>query len=130
MQREITNHKVNGLNEAIMIVALDSPGFGNANHVYGLTYVLGKPDDADDDRDAKELVINFQNGPILESGINGISNEALLAIVEDRLAGFERGRFACDENAAALRSVREAMTWLKERTERRIARGVEGTHKK
>lgn len=74
--------------------------------------------------------INFQNGPIAESGVNGISNEALLAIVEDRLIGFQSGEYACRENAIALTKLQEAMMWLQKRTRDRVARGVEGTMQK
>ena len=30
--RELTDHKVNGLNEALTIIAIDNPGPGGANH--------------------------------------------------------------------------------------------------
>jgi hypothetical protein len=71
--------------------------------------------------------VRFQDGPIQETGVNGISNEALLAIVEDRLAGFQSGQYACRENAIALTKIQEAMMWLHKRTRDRAARGVEGT---
>lgn len=120
--RELTSHKVNGLNEAIRIEVLDEPGQGNACHVYRMTL------------DGKDTVIDqqihFQNGPILEAGFNGVSNEALLAIVEDRLLGFQSGQFACRENAVALTKLQEAMMWLQKRTRDRMARGVEGTNQK
>ena len=72
--------------------------------------------------------IVFQNGPVKEFGVNGISNESLLAIVEDRLLGFQSGQYACRENAIALTKLQESMLWLQKRTRDRIARGVEGTH--
>jgi hypothetical protein len=74
--------------------------------------------------------IDFQNGPIKEAGVNGISNEALLAIVEDRLACFQSGEYACRENAIALTKIQEAMMWLQKRTRDRVSRGVEGTMQK
>jgi len=52
--------------------------------------------------------------------VNGISNEALLAIVEDRLKGFQSGQYACRENALALTKLQEAMMWLHSRTRERI----------
>ena len=73
--------------------------------------------------------ISFQNGPIGEVGVNGVSNEALLAVVEDRLLGFQSGPYACRDNAVALTKIQEAMMWLQKRTHERMARGVEGTHK-
>lgn len=128
MARELTSHKVNGLNESLRIEVLDEPGQGNACHEYAITF--------DDDSvgykrspySGRNCLISFQNGPIQEAGINGISNEALLAIVEDRLSGFQSGQYACRENAVALTKVQEAMMWLLKRTRDRMQRGVEGTH--
>jgi hypothetical protein len=34
--RNITDHKLNGLNEAFDIIALDAPGPGGANHIYAM----------------------------------------------------------------------------------------------
>lgn len=71
----------------------------------------------------------FQEGAIKESGINGINNENLLAIVIDRLTGFQEGSFQCRENALALTRIQEALLWLEKRTKDREKRGVEGTTK-
>jgi len=117
--RELTSHKVNGLNEALRIEVLDEPGKGNACHTYRIA----------NDGDV-ECRIEFQNGPIVEVGVNGISQESLLAIVEDRLVGFQSGQYACRENAVALTKIQEAMMWLQKRTLDRMRRGVEGTHQK
>ena len=115
--REITTHKVNGLNEALTINVIDDPGQGNACHVYD---ILGC--------NPNNVTIRFQNGPIKEAGVNGISKEALLAIVRDRLEGFQSGPYACKTNAHALVCVIGAMTALHSRTKERTERGVEGTH--
>lgn len=124
--RKLTSHKVNELNEALEIGVLDEPGQGNACH----TYVVFLPHDASPEElnASLEHHIRFQNGPIAEYGVNGISNEALLAIVEDRLLGFQSGAFACRENAVALTKLQECMMWLQKRTRDRMARGVEGTN--
>lgn len=124
-KRHLTSHKVNGLNERIQIRVQDEPGSGGANHRYCL-YV---PNDAFNEELNASLVteISFQNGPINEAGVNGISNESLLAIVEDRLKGFQSGPYACGENGLALAHVQDAMHWLHHRTRERVARGVEGT---
>ena len=124
MPRELTSHKVNGLNELLRIEALDGPGVGSAYHVYGIT--SDEPRNADTPP-AVTLPIRFQHGPINEVGVNGISNEALLAIVEDRLRSFQQGQFRCRENEQALTKLQEAMFWLQARTRDRVARGVEGT---
>ena len=75
------------------------------------------------------LPIIFQNGPIKEQGINGVTQEILLAIVEHRLACFQSGPFASAYNAEALNHVGQALAALKRRTEDRLARGVEGQTK-
>lgn len=126
--RELTSHKVNGLNEALLVNVLDAPGAGNACHEYQVRkFVTGEPDDT---ADVELCNVRFQNGPIAEAGINGISNEALLAIVEDRLKGFQSGEYSCRENALALTHLQEAMHWLHHRTRERLSRGVEGTSAK
>lgn len=120
--RELTSHKVNGLNEALRIEVMDEPGQGGACHKYRLLFGVTKPDFY-----SGEQLVEFQNGPIQEAGFNGISQEALLAIVEDRLKGFQSSQYACRENAVALTKIQEAMMWLQKRTRDRVARGVEGT---
>jgi len=126
MPRELTSHKVNGLNDATTITVLDEPGAGGACHKYEVAVTR--------EIDSRVLTyhgsINFQNGPILEAGFNGIGNEALLAILEDRLMGFQSGPYASRENAIALTKIQEAMLWLHKRTTDRVRRGVEGTHEK
>lgn len=126
MSRQITTHAVNGLNEALLLNVLDEPGQGNACHEY---QIIRDTHGNGDEYDQVELCnIQFQNGPIGEVGVNGISNEALMAIVADRLQGFQSGPYACRENALALTKLQEAMMWLQSRTQQRVERGVEGTH--
>lgn len=119
MPREITTHKINGLNEAITVSAVDEPGSGGANHHYTIS-AQGAP----------QSTIVFQNGPIAEAGLNGVSNESLLAVLVDRLSGFQQAAFSCRENAIALTKLQEAMHWLHHRTGDRLRRGVEGTSTK
>lgn len=138
--RELVNHKVNGLNEALKIQVLDEPGPGNACHRYHITTTETPPPigggmssaDLSKAQDMLKAVtdIRFQKGPIAEVGVNGISQEALLAIVEDRLIGFQSGPYACNENQMALSHVQHAMAWLYKRTCERLERGVEGTSEK
>ena len=54
-------------------------------------------------------------------------NEDLIAIVIDRMQGFQSGQFKCRENAVALTKLEEALMWLRKRTQDREDRGVEGT---
>ena len=120
--RTLTDHIANPANAAITITVLDEPGKGNACHVYKMAWKR-------DDGDGANL-ITFQDGPIKEAGVNGVTQEALLAIVIDRLRGFQAGEFKCRENAIALTHCEDALRWLQKRTRERLARGVEGTNQK
>jgi hypothetical protein len=114
--RAINEHKVNPANDRIEVEVTDQPGAGGANHVYRIDWVQGA------------VTLQFQNGPIAEAGVNGITQEVLLAICADRLRAFQAGPYACRENALALTKIEEAQHWLHHRTLARMARGVEGTH--
>ncbi len=120
--RELTDHKVNPANDVIQLHATDKRGSGGANHVYAATWT-------DKDGTLQQRVINFQNGPINEAGVNGLTHEVLLAIVADRLRSFQQGPFATRYNALALTHIEDAQNWLNRRTLERMRRGVEGTHK-
>lgn len=121
MSREITSHKVNGLNDALRIQVLDEPGSGGASHAYRIEPTTGN---------ALGVLIEFQNGPLQETVYpNGLSQESLLAVVIDRLECFQKGPYSCRENALALTKLQEAMHWLHHRTREREARGVDGTSK-
>jgi hypothetical protein len=126
--RKITSHRVGGLNEDLAIHVLDEPGSGGACHQYTIGCCLNPGTDEGGVNFMCD--INFQNGPLKEAGINGISNEALLAIVIDRLQGFQSGQYASRENAIALTKAQESLHWLQHRTRERLERGVEGTHAK
>lgn len=69
---------------------------------------------------------SFQSGTVKDFGINGITNESLLAIVANRIRALNSGQFSCRENSIALTKVEEALLWLEARTKDRINRGVEG----
>lgn len=73
--------------------------------------------------------IHFQEGPILECGVNGVCNEDLINMVICRLEHFQNSEFRCRENALAITALEEALLWLRKRTMSRENRGVEGTHK-
>jgi hypothetical protein len=85
--REITEHRAAGLNEQLEVLAVGEPGKGGANDEYEIWI-------RDKEEPGEGLLIEmvFQRGPINEEGLNGISNEALLAIVADRLRGFQKDR--------------------------------------
>lgn len=129
--RELNGHKVNPANDVLSITVADEPGAGGASH----RYVIGGFDTSTNHALAgigiepkSETVILFQNGPIGEVGVNGVTHEALLAIVIDRMQAFQKGAYSCRENALALTKLEEAQHWLLSRTRERMARNVEGTH--
>ena len=112
-------------NAPTSVAALDGrdPYAGNASHEYGLQF--GGPKDV--------IRIQFQHGPRgVARSTAGVFDDDLLAIVQDRLEGFQSGPFVCDENAQALDAVKAARAALGLRVARRIAQGVLGaneTHK-
>lgn len=132
--RELTDHLTGGSGDSLTIRVADEPGAGGANHLYMIegynsgsnpscpfTARYGKPSD--------HSTVLFQNGAIPERGINGVTQEAVLAIVIDRLRCFQAGPFANVYNAKALGHCEAALQSLKQRTLDRVARGVEGQHK-
>lgn len=117
--RTIEYHKINPTNDTLDVVVKDAPGHGGASHVYEVHH-------ASTAGIAPLLAVNFQNGPIGEHGVNGVTQEILLAIVIDRLRSFQAGPFSSRENALALTKIEEALHWLQQRTLDRMRRGVEG----
>lgn len=103
------------------VAALDprDPEAGGASHVYGVQY--GGPKDV--------LRVQFQHGPRgVASSTSGVFDDDLLAIVQDRIEGFQAGPFACVENQAALDAVQAAREALGSRVARRISQGVLGAN--
>ncbi len=94
---------------------------GGAYYEYHIVEEIG--------RDQTRLLesIEFQSAPIAEVGVQGVTNECLLAIVADRLQEFQHGSHPCDENLEALHHIRDALAALERRTAARKMRGVEGT---
>jgi hypothetical protein len=119
----VTTHQINPANKAILInTGVEPHPVSNAYTDYHLLF--GAPE-------AKEaLILRFQNGPVDHdgNGVNGITHEALLAVLIDRLTDFQTGPYACEENKLALDSLVAARSALHSRTLLRQARGVEGQH--
>lgn len=123
--REITSHQVNPANDTLRLRVIDDPGSGGAHHHY---VIDGYKPENGGVAIPTSTFIAFQNGPINEAGVNGVTQEVLLAIIIDRLQCFQKGPYASRENALALTKLEEAQMWLQKRTRDRMARGVEGTH--
>lgn len=70
-------------------------------------------------------IVAFQDGPIPANGVNGLTSEALLAILIHRTETLN-GQFPCDENELAILHMKKALEAFDARTAKRRARGVEG----
>jgi hypothetical protein len=118
--RYLDEHKVNPANDTLILAVLDEPGSGGACHQYRIT--------SNDAAFHVPTEICFQNGPINDVGVNGLTHEALLAVLCDRMRGFQSGPYASADNAEALACMEQAQAALQRRTRARMARGVEGTN--
>lgn len=132
--REITTHVVEGdaYQNQLRLRAMDEPGSGGANHRYvidgydtvtNVSEVYGL-------RGRNRIDILFQNGSIADAGVNGLTQEVLLAILIDRLAAFSNGPYPSEDTAKAYDHCVAALYYLQQRTKDRIARGVEGKYVK
>lgn len=102
-----------------MILA-DRPGPGGVSH----QYFIGKDEEGGVSAEFGSII--FQNGGIKQVGVNGATNEDLIAIVIDRLRGLQKSEFSCWGNYCALCNLETALSYLESRTAEREKRGVEG----
>lgn len=110
-------HDLNDLNDQITIEATGEITCGGSDHYYVITtpqYL----------NTLKFHHMRAADVPPVEA--NGVTNEALLAIVLDRLEGFQKDEFACVENAKAISHIVHALEWMRMRTAQRKQQGVEG----
>lgn len=124
MRTIITHHTSSFARDHIEVLAVDEPGSGGAHHDYVINVY-----DSPAANSARALVqsvsLKYQHGPI-KDGVNGILDEALLAVVADRLGAFSQGEFRSRETALAHTKVQEAILWMQERQRERASRGVQG----
>jgi hypothetical protein len=123
--RALYDHKVNRFNrECIDVVTADERASDNAHHAYTIKVrAFEEPKDA---TPVESVTLKFQNGGLKEVGANGITDQALIAVVLDRLRSFNDGQFRCRENSIAITKLEEALMWLEKRGNDRARRGVEG----
>jgi hypothetical protein len=77
------------------------------------------------------ILIDWQNGPLATTELNGAFVEGVILAAIGRLQFYQtvsNRKFACRENALAITKLEEALMWLEERTRGREERGVEGTN--
>ena len=123
--KEVTDHHdgSGAVNDDIRIFVRDEPGPGGAHHDYEISVPKLTANVF-----TQAGYVRFIKGPRNEPGsVPGATQEALLAIVIDRLRDFQAGPFACEENQIALEATQLALNTLKNRTRDRMARGVLGT---
>lgn len=103
------------------VAVLHTSEYGNAGHDYSIGqgensafYIMND--------------ISFQNGAVKENGVNGITSEALIAILIHRTEALNE-RFQCLENDVAIKHLKCALVAFEERTKDRVARSVEGLEK-
>lgn len=78
-----------------------------------------------DDQDI--VTVDFQDGPVNLNGVNGLTNEALLAILIHRTQALD-SMYPCEENKLATSSMQLALDLFNRRTTDRKCRQVEGTY--
>jgi hypothetical protein len=126
MRNITTHHDGHGLNESITINA-DLKGPGGASHRYD-AYVTVQRGDASA---IHALKVQFQEGPRnVMSSTPGVTEAVLLAILIDRLEGFQAGDYPSPYNERMLDHLRAALQETKARADERAARGVLGTYNK
>lgn len=125
--RRLYDHGVTKLNrESIVVETADLRGEDNAHHKYTIDVIrFGQTGDTPDEL-VERCTLNFQNGGLAEVGPNGITEQALLAVVLDRLRSFNDGPYRCRENSMMITKIEEALMWSGKRAADRAMRGVEG----
>lgn len=137
--RKITDHKIPGTLNGDLEIQATSPGAGGMSNLYAVYIPDSVPLPAGV---TIHQHISFQSRAISgPQDYNGLTNEALAAIIIDRLRGAQykrnpdgsydfasRGEFACRENACSLTHFEEGLMWLQKRTRDRQAAGIEGKH--
>jgi hypothetical protein len=115
------HHDGHGLNESIVIeMDAEDPNGGGASHFYALS-IAG----------VNVGALQFQQGPRNVPGSTpGVTEAAIYAILIDRLRSFQKGPYACRENAIQLTKLEECLMWTKERAHERGRRGVLGKNAK
>jgi hypothetical protein len=118
--RSITEHHINACNRAITIEAGEPDPTTLGIYEYRIAYGLRG-------EGGRQLELEFQCGDPKLVGVNGLTNEVLLALLMDRIRSFQNGPLASNDNVRALRHLEAARDEMHLRTLEREERGVEGT---
>lgn len=104
---EIKTHQISSKESNIRVFTEDEPGKDGSFWHYRVSF--GDPRAPDS---VANLHIRFQNGDIKTMGVNGITTEALLAVVLDRI----KNDYLCrntKEDGKALDAIELGLLWLK-----------------
>jgi hypothetical protein len=112
---KITTHQFPGSFNERLEIGAGEPGAAGARNEY-LVKVPTLPEPT-------FFAINFQNGNP-NVAVNGLTMECLLAIMAERLNGFQSGQHPCTENEKALSHIEMAMFYLQRREQRLLGIGV------
>lgn len=117
--RELKSKKFSSPSDPLRVDVLDEPGSDGSSHAYGIASqeFLGAGATP-----AVMMTIQFQNGSVQQFGMNGVTDLAVLAVLEDRLDDLQNGPNASVTNAQALEHLREAMLLLSEPSTERTYR--------
>ena len=131
------HHDGLGLNDLITI-RKSSKDLGNGHAAHCYTFFM----EISETERSRELcapgqvgervgALRFQHGPRNErDSMPGLTNEAVVAVVLDRLRDFQCGPFKCRENAIAITKLEEALLWMDKRARTRHKQGVLGKNEK
>lgn len=110
----ITSHHVGNNPMNLTVTAVPVTRYGMPTFNYQITK-------HHDGKDGYQFIkdFSFQIGNPARFGVNGVTNEVLLAIIKHRLEGFqENPNAACVENQLALDHVNQALMSMHNRTNR------------
>ena len=129
--RPLYEHEINKFNrECVKVETADERNEAdNAHHAYKISVVKEAQTSDEQTQIVYEVVLQFQNGGLKETGANGITDQALLAICLDRLRSFNQGKFSSRENSLAITHIEDALLRMERRSNDRARRGVEGERK-
>lgn len=129
IDRLLHDHKNNKFNrDHVEVVTADYRASDGAHHKYTVrTYQDPIHQDGRiNNRVVAQCDISFQDGGLKEVGPNGITDQALIAIVLDRVRSFNEGPYRCRENSMMITKLEEALMWGEKRGNDRARRNVEG----
>ena len=105
---------------------------GVAGNIYGHNNDDDNGNPAGGEASGSGFHIKWQDGPLGRGEdrkeANGAFVEDVVSAVLARMEYYQKGRFACRENALVITKLEEAMHWMHHRTADREMRDVEGLH--